>query len=507
MNAITHPPVPHAARSNPCTPPPGASGSVDRVGRNETAAAARGESTTAAPAAPLHWLLGCVLTTCLGAQPHYFVHVPDTQYYSNTPSLYPHWVGMCWTIRSWAWPPAYVAHVGDYTEDATDTQFVRGNAAMSLLGSLPWGASIGNHDYDGRTKCTLAGGPCTLQWREHRGPENFVRVVGTPAGPVAFLHLEWRPSDAAIELARTFLDNGGGAIPTVLVTHEWLDAAGTHLSQVGSHLDAAGDNAPAELWAKLVDLYPSICMVLCGHAHGVARTRTRSHFGTDVLSFLFNTQFDTEGGQGFMRLYGFFGDELLVASLSATWQGLPPDRREFWSMRYPFAAHRASLARPTARRSPVADTFVRTHYGGGASFGSAEVLYAESANDQQVALLRFDLGGITSVDVATLTLTFEGHSASGAGVTLHRMLRPWQETDSWASLGGLVAGRDYEELPDFTVPAHGRGTLSLDVSASVRAQLQGVNHGWAIVGRGESSGFRSREWHASTERPLLSVRQ
>jgi len=432
--------------------------------------------------------------------------MPDTQFYSNSPSRYLHWVGMCWTIRSWAWPPAYVAHVGDYTQDATDEQFVRGNRAMLLLGSLPWGASIGNHDYDHGQKCTLAGAPCTQAWRVHRGAENFVRVAHTPQGPVSFLHLEWRPSDAAIEAARTYLDGAGGTFPTVLVTHEWLDGSGSHLGRQGSHYDGAGDNGPAELWAKLVDLYPSIFMVLCGHVHDVTQRLTRSRFSTDVLSFLFDTQGDPDGGQGFMRLYGFFGDQLLVATVSATYLGLAPDRRESWSIPYPFAAHRRSLVRPIARGYPVADTFVRTHYGGGGTFGTADTLYAATGADVQVALLRFDLAGIRTVDVAALTLTLEGYSAAGDGFTLHRMLRPWQESDSWSSLGGLVAGRDYAAAPDATVPAHAPGTVTLDVAASVRAML-GSNHGWALVGRGDSSAIRSREWIAATERPLLSVRQ
>lgn len=447
-----------------------------------------------------------LLTACLGAQPHYFVHVPDTQFYSNSPSRYLHWLGMCWTIRTWALPPAYVAHVGDYTQDATPEQFARGNAAMALLGPLPWGASIGNHDYDFGQKCTLLGGPCTQTWLAHRGPANFVRVVATPHGPVSFVHLEWLPSDRAIELARGYFDSGGSSIPAVLVTHEWLDRSGSHQGRQGTHFDHAGDNGPAELWTKLVDLYPCIFMVLCGHVHETVHARTRSRFGTDVLSFLFNTQGDPEGGQGFMRLYGFLGDRLLGASLSATYLGLPPDRSEFWSQPYPFAQHRASLLRPIERRHPVADTYVRTHYGGAATFGAAETLYAEATGERQVVLLRFDLSGIDTVATAALTLTLEGHAAAGGGFSLHRMLRPWSESDSWLSLGGLVAARDYDARAAAVWSAHSLGTVTLDVTEALRALIAGQDHGWALVGLGDDSGMRSREWQAVTEQPLLSVR-
>jgi hypothetical protein len=323
---------------------------------------------------------------------------------------------------------------------------------------------------------------------------------------LTFLHLEWLPSDDAIAAARAVLD-ADPTTPAILVTHSWLDATGSHASRLGTDLAGDSDNAPHALWHKLVDIYPQIWAVWCGHVHHVTHAVTTSAFGTRVLSFLFNTQNDPEGGQGFMRLYGVFGDQLLVATMSASWLGLPPDRHEFWSMPYPFAAHRAGLARPVFRRTAAADTFVRTHYGGGGSFGSSDLLYAETrAADRQVALARFDLAGLASVDRAILTLTFEGSAADGHGFTVHRMLRPWTEADSWASLGGLTAGRDYLATPDAAVGPHTFDTLNLDVTTLVRTSLPGPNHGWAFVGLGDSSGFRSREWRGIAERPLLSVR-
>src|SRR5690606_32838997 len=199
----------------------------------------------------------------------------------------------------------------------TDEQFARGRDAMALLGDLPWGASMGNHDFDGGRKCTRSGGPCTVQWARWLGPSNFARRVQTPSGPLTFLHLEWLPSDAAIAAARAVMD-ADPTTPVILVTHYWLDSGGAPLSRAGTDLDTDGDNGPHALWRKLVDLYPQVWAVWCGHVHDVVYRATTSAFGTHVLSFLFNTQNDPEGGQGFMRLYGVFGDHLWIASLSAT---------------------------------------------------------------------------------------------------------------------------------------------------------------------------------------------
>jgi hypothetical protein len=446
-------------------------------------------------------LIALVLAHVAAAQAYYVVQVPDTQHYGNNLQRYWHWPLSCLTLRSLPWPPAYVAHMGDFTQDALDAQFERGLDAMALLGSIPWGASIGNHDYDAGRKCTRSGGPCSTQWQRWMGPENFARTVQTAAGPVLFLHLEYLPSDAAIELARAAMD-AAPTTPAALVTHYYLDRDGTANSNYGAQLDNDGDNSPVQLRRKLIDPYPQLFLVLCGHVSTTANAEYGSPFGTRVLSFLFDCQDDPDGGQGFTRLLVVEPAVLHVATYSVSFTGRPPDRSEYWQLPYDSAGHRASL-RPVQRLEPVADTSLRSLYGGGRVLGAEDTLYAESTSGNQAAvLLRFDVAP-GPVERALLTVTCEGYGADGDGFTVHRMLLPFDESESWASRGGFVAGRDYEAAPAAVVGPHGPETLSVDVTDVVRA---GAPHGLTLVGRGGSSGIRSREWRARAERPLLSVR-
>jgi hypothetical protein len=51
------------------------------------------------------------------------------------------------------------------------------------------------------------------------------------------------------------------------------------------------------------------------------------------------------------------------------------------------------------------------------------------------------------------------------------------------------------------------GTRSFDVTETMRAWQAGTaNHGWAILNSGSDSwSFRSQEWPAPAERPMLTV--
>jgi hypothetical protein len=82
---------------------------------------------------------------------------------------------------------------------------------------------------------------------------------------------------------------------------------------------------------------------------------------------------------------------------------------------------------------------------------------------------------------ATLELNTTG---KGDGARLHRMLMPWQDTDTWNSLGsgiqadGQEAAAQYDLSTGF-IPV---GTTRLDVTASLQAWADGLpNYGWAFL--------------------------
>ena len=252
--------------------------------------------------------------------------------------------------------------------------------------------------------------------------------------------------------------------------------------------------------------HPQIVLVVSGHTHGVSRRRDTTVLGRDVEQHLFNTQDDPNGGNGFERIYAYVGDRLFIATVSVLYAGMGPNRTEFYSVPYDLRAVRNELQSNRIHSLyPTGDTFVMPCWGGGGVRGDWEWLWASGTQCLEHGLLHFDVSSVRSVAKAVLTVTCEGSSAAGQGFTLHRMRRSWSESDSWNSLGGLTAGVDYEPSPDATVGPHSLVTLNLDVTNMVRHWLTNPNYGILVKGLGESSGFRTREWRAKTERPRLTI--
>lgn len=456
----------------------------------------------------------------------YFAHIPDTQWYTygaTTPPSFPHFANMTWQMTRWHPSPSYVAHVGDLTQNGTHEEFGRGRWAMRLLGGIPWGVSIGNHDYT----CGLSqipSTPCGANFRAWIGPENFANVVSTPEGDVRFLHLEFNPRDIeALTFARAEL--GAVHLPTAVVMHGFLGRPpGTpsggyytsgQIERIGSNLVGATTNSPRDVWAKIVEPYPEVFMVISGHGYNIVRDTKTTRLGREVQLHAFNLQNDPWGGGGYVRLYRFQGRTMTAYtfSTSAQWPHyasyVGPNRTDLFTVSLPRSVAEIAAEPPAWHAEPVADTFVFPFWGGVSTRGSADTLSVSRRDEGEHGLVRFDLTGAPAATQAMLTLTIEGVRSGGDGFSLHRMLVPWTEGDSWNSLGGLIAGIHYLETPDATFAGpHGKGTFNLDVMSSVVPWQSnpGANHGWCVLGHGNQSKFRSRDWHASTERPLLTIR-
>ena len=471
-------------------------------------------------------LLLLFLASPLPAQPPdwFFAQLGDSQWMTyglTAPPSFPHFANMTWQMTRWNPAPRYVAHVGDLTQNGTPEEFQRGRWAMRLLGDIPWGVCIGNHDY----RCGLSSIPsyaCAAEWRRWMGPENFVNYVDTPEGTVMFLHLEWDPRDLeSLEFARSKLEANPG-YPVVLVMHRFLSrplgtpSGGYYTSGFvevgGSRLDGAGVNSPHDVWMKLVEPYPQVFMVINGHGYNIVRDTKTTRFGREVQLHCFNLQDDPWGGAGYVRLYRFVGRAMIgyTFSTSAQWpqfQHYGINRTDWFSITLQHSVAEIAAEPPVWHAAPAEDTYIFPFWGGTSTRGSNNTISVSRGSIGEHGLIRFDLTGAPAVTQAVLTFTAEGNRAEGDGFTMHRMLRPWSELDSWNTLGGLVAGVDYEAVPDLTFGAHGMGTFNVDVTRPIADWQAGApNYGWCLVGGANETKIRTRDWHASTERPLLSIR-
>jgi hypothetical protein len=217
----------------------------------------------------------------------------------------------------------------------------RGYALLAQAG-IPFGVAPGNHDYDAMwsdsryppVKASLAqraegerrpeGGsqidmtPKTLGLLHVGGLDNFRSVFGADstffagkpwyvashaggtssaqtfsAGGYTFVHLalEMSPDDAVIAWAKSVIGAHPG-IPTIVSTHDYLDAKGERRANPIIDLAAVDPhhNDAEDLWRELIAPHDQIFLVLSGHHHGVARRRDANTAGHEVHQLLADYQ-------------------------------------------------------------------------------------------------------------------------------------------------------------------------------------------------------------------------
>lgn len=503
-----------------------------------------------------------------------FVLLPDTQKYSEIGAFTPQFIAQTqWVADHLASQPiVFVTHVGDIVQNGeqgananlfewnnADTAMRRldGDLNLDPDGLVPYGAVIGNHDYavvgakaSGASRYVQYFGPqryAGRSWYLGNTPDglNHAQLVPTPEGPWLHIGLEWRPRDIALEFAqRTIAEHPG--LPAIVTTHEHLGPGAPAAWRTGGATpDGAGDNDAEQVFRKLLEPNPEVVLLACGHVGGAGHRSDANAFGRDVHQILLDTQFDPNGGNGWMGLVDVDadGETISLRTFSPTYvPGVTPgldrstDPNANFDVAYDARGHREWLAAHQVARfregaalggitwNGARDTYVGDGAQGstlpGSAYGGLTDVRCDGDADGEQGLIAFDQlfgaapGRIppgSTIERAVLTLTTEGDAAdSGSGATLHRMLVPWSEASTWDSLGGGVQiGPEASPVIDVnTAGAVGeKGTRSFDVTAAVQAWSNGApNHGWAVLAKGNDRwSFRSSEWGESMERPLLTV--
>ncbi len=174
---------------------------------------------------------------------------------------------------------------------------------------------------------------------------------------------------------------------------------------------------------------------------------------------------------------------------------------------------RIRQATPDTEYSTIASVFV-----------DAEV--TSGAEDPEQVFVRFeDIFGTgegqvppgSTIHAAVLDLGSLVSNATGDGGKIHRMLKPWQDTDTWNSLAN---GVDADGVEAATAPTATAGDLSLDpnvqggyltflLTSDVQAWANGApNYGWVFLPwpyGGDGWGFGTAEATQELERPQLRV--
>ncbi len=504
--------------------------------------------------------------------PYLIAALPDTQHYSDNPAHIAHYIAQTqWIVDNREdYGIAFVTHPGDIVEhggagvDGNQAEWDRALEAMDILdgdllatpdGLIPYGAVIGNHDYD------IVGSKSSPdRYLEHFGPERYAgrswfvgaspddvsmsQVFEAGGRDVLHLALEWLPTDDAVAWAQDVLA-ANPTLPVVLTTHEYT-STGNPASRrtTGNTPDGTGDNSPDQLYRKLVEPYPGIFLVLAGHVIGDGRRTSVTALGETVHEVLIDYQGDPEGGNGWMGLIEVQPDAglLVFETFSPTYvPGLSPGPDRFDSSDSNFSVELDIVSRRTLLETRNHLRFRQgldsghgtylgaqdTHIGHGdltpadTPTGGADSIRVDGDESEEQGLLQFaDVLGCSpgqvppgaTVEAAVLTLTTEGPNADSAGgAGLHRMSVAWSDGDTWDSLeGGVTLGVQAELVAEVDVASgvETKGTWSFDVAADVQAWADGAPaHGWvAVANTSDRWEFRSSDWSAVAERPMLTVR-
>lgn len=252
-------------------------------------------------------------------RPFTMVMLPDTQHYSRKwPELFlaqTEWIKSNRDKES----IVFVTHVGDIVNDhGKDTnQWEVANKALSVLdGVVPWGACIGNHDYDSVTRHPDAG----KTFVKYFGPQRFARYSWfggastngmnsyqlLAAGGIDFLilHLQLDVPDFAIAWASEVLRAHPNRA-AIVTTHSYLNGV-NGVNGYNTPVSRYGNSGEA-VWTKLIRCHPQICLVLCGHHQLTVAYHqiSTNDAGRRVPEILADYQKGRNGGDAWLRLLRF----------------------------------------------------------------------------------------------------------------------------------------------------------------------------------------------------------
>jgi len=216
------------------------------------------------------------------------------------------------------------------------------NAQQSMFvlnGQVPYIMAAGNHDYgttnaqnrqtfindyfkaaDNSLTDPAQGG--ILKGTMNAGEiQNAHYAFTAPDGrKMLFLVLEWEPRPATVTWA-----NQIAALPeyedhtAVFMTHAYLLGGNTRYSGT----NVAADYSGSELWTGLVKEHENFEMTFNGHfgGDGSGYLASTGDEGNTVHQMFFNTQFETHGGDGWLRVVEFLedGTTVRVRTYSPLW--------------------------------------------------------------------------------------------------------------------------------------------------------------------------------------------
>ena len=273
------------------------------------------------------------------------VIIPDTQWYFQNDESYAILTQMTQWIKDnrKARNIKMVLHLGDITDNNTPEEWVKAKASMSVLhGQVPYIMCVGNHDSatngfmidrttlmnkyfsveDNPLNKEIFGGSYGA------GLENAYYLFNAGGKDYMVLSLEFGPRQEVVDWANRMVAEHP-ASSVLLITHDYMDEKSRVDTGIACRTTPTRDFSPSlfpigkndsahcgeELWEELVSKNPNFEFVFSGHqvdADGdkiaTGHRSDKRENGYTVHQTLFNAQWSSKGGEGWLRLVEFRPD-------------------------------------------------------------------------------------------------------------------------------------------------------------------------------------------------------
>jgi len=270
------------------------------------------------------------------------VYVPDTQNYVARPGDYNRLIGqMNWILdNKEAFNIKVVIQGGDIVNRNSGTaangvtaveQWEGARDAFHMLnGEVPYILAAGNHDfgttnmqsretkYNTYFKATdnpltnpLTGGILKGTFEPNRLENSYHEFTAPDGRKMLIFALEYWPRQAVVNWADTIAGQAQYADHTaVLLTHSFIGSADQRWNVSPDEYPGLEGNDGTDMWNELVKVNGNFEMTFNGHIGGdqVGYRVDENNAGIDVHQMLLNSQFETNAGNGWLRVVEFLED-------------------------------------------------------------------------------------------------------------------------------------------------------------------------------------------------------
>jgi hypothetical protein len=268
------------------------------------------------------------------------VYLPDVQNYNSSDGDQAREIGqMNWIINNKAaFNIKAVIQGGDIVnQNDTPSQWARAKEAFNMLnGQVPYILAAGNHDfgnnnfenrntqYNNYFKVTdnplnnPATGGIIKGTYETSGSAQFTHLENSystftaPDGrKMLIFNVEFYPRQAVLDWANSIAGQAQYADYTaLLLTHAFIDSGATRWNAAANEFPGIEGNDGVDMWNELVKVNGNFQMTYNGHFGGDGNSfrEDPNDAGVDVHQIFLDTQWETNGGNGWMQVVEFLKD-------------------------------------------------------------------------------------------------------------------------------------------------------------------------------------------------------